>query len=401
MTILILENLPYTACPLKQVFSATTEELVVLASDHVKHTFDRKDYRYIEFFPNFISNDQVMLRAIELHQTYHFTSVIALQEYDLVRAAKLREYLGIQGQSVASVTEFRNKWIMKQKLRQNDIPVAEMTLAQTGLDIFRFADQYDYPIVVKPIDGLGSVFTYVLHHREELENFLAKEQFSEILVEKYIEGDYFHVDGWVEDGVIQLITVSKYYNAPLASSSMTYLGSTMLHPQNPLSQRLAAGTKKVLEILDTPANTTFHAEWFHTPDDRIIFGEIGSRTGGAKVSDAHKLAFDVSLFDIHAKISAGLPGPVLKGEMKMNPSHLAGWLLVNTKHGLLHVNSVLFPEWVKVAQITGEDGKSYDQAQLSVDSIAQFAFVGKNEEELSRRLDQLISIVDETFQWEN
>jgi hypothetical protein len=215
-----------------------------------------------------------MLRAVELHQIYHFTYVIALHEFDLIRAARLREYLHIEGQVVSSTLEFRNKWIMKQKLQKKGTSVAPMALIRTGLELDRFIQEQGYPIVVKPVDGAGSIQTYVLHNQEELEDYLAQTIPLQLLAEKYVTGGYFHVDGWVENGEVKLITASQYQNAPLASSQMTYFGSLMLHPQNPLAKRLTTGTKRVLEILETPKHTTFHAEWFHTPDDQLVFGEL-------------------------------------------------------------------------------------------------------------------------------
>jgi biotin carboxylase len=400
MSILVLNNLAYESCQIDQLYECS--QIVFLTSDHIASTFDSKQYLHFESFPNYVTNDQVMLRAVELHQIYHFTYVIALHEFDLIRAARLREYLHIEGQVVSSALEFRNKWIMKQKLQKNGISVAPMALVRTGLELVHFIQEQGYPVVVKPVDGAGSIQTYVLHNQEELEDYLAQKIPHQLLAEKYVTGDYFHVDGWVENGEVKLITASQYQAAPLVSSNMTNVISLMLHPQNPLAKRLTAGTKRVLEILETPKNTTFHAEWFQTPDDQLVFGEIASRTGGGKISEMHKIVYDISLFDVFAKIQGGLSIVFSPSQEQLEyPDRLAGLLIVNTQNGTLRTQPHSYPDWVRVSHITGKDGEQYQDAILSVDSIAQYAFEGENEIQLQQRLYELLELVQVAFRWEN
>ncbi len=85
-----------------------------------------KGYTKIESFPDFTTNPAIETRALELHKQYKFDAVISISEEDILRAARIRELLGVginsssngyhAQQSVASATRFRDKVIMKDTI---------------------------------------------------------------------------------------------------------------------------------------------------------------------------------------------------------------------------------------------------------------------------------------------
>jgi hypothetical protein len=82
------------------------------------------------------------------------------------------------------------------------------------------------------------------------------------------------------------------------------------------------------------------------------------------------------------------------------PNCLAGFLVVNIQNGTLRIQPQSYPDWVRVAHITGKDGEQYQDAVLSVDSIAQYALEGENEIQLKQRLYELLELVQVAFRWE-
>ena len=94
----------------------------------------------------------VEMKAIELHKMYGFSCVVYQAEQDVLRAAKIRQLLGLPGQSVENALRFRDKIIMKeillacQKVTDN---VLIPTFARvTGVkSILEFIAKHDYPVV--------------------------------------------------------------------------------------------------------------------------------------------------------------------------------------------------------------------------------------------------------------
>ncbi|MFH8716321.1 hypothetical protein ACH4GC_34220, partial [Streptomyces zaomyceticus] len=64
-------------------------------------------------------HDSVLVEreALRLHAEFGFDEIIALSEFDLLRAARLRDLLGLRGQNEESAIAFRDKLVMKDLLR--------------------------------------------------------------------------------------------------------------------------------------------------------------------------------------------------------------------------------------------------------------------------------------------
>ena len=104
-------------------------------------------YRKLEGFDNYEVNGNVERRALELHAELNFTHVVALCEEDLIRAARLRQALGIRfGQSVDSALRFRDKVLMKQVLQAKGIAVPTFAPVDCPLDVINFVKQRGLPV---------------------------------------------------------------------------------------------------------------------------------------------------------------------------------------------------------------------------------------------------------------
>jgi hypothetical protein len=71
---------------------------VLLTSRDVKSKLESMKHAYaaVEAFDNFDSSALVEWRAVQLHKQHNFTHVVALIEQELLRAARIRELLGIK-----------------------------------------------------------------------------------------------------------------------------------------------------------------------------------------------------------------------------------------------------------------------------------------------------------------
>ena len=81
---------------------------------------------------------------------------ISFLEQLQVPVAVARDELGISGMSGTVARNFRDKNQMKTVLRDAGLPVARQALVTSTDDARRFVSQINYPVVIKPIAGLGS-----------------------------------------------------------------------------------------------------------------------------------------------------------------------------------------------------------------------------------------------------
>ncbi|MCY7886617.1 ATP-grasp domain-containing protein [Bacillus spizizenii] len=361
-----------------------------------------KNYDQIESFDEYPVNGCIEIRALELHETYSFNTIIAMSEYDLLRAGKLRTHLGLKGQSYESALLFRDKVLMKQRLEEQGIPVPHYRKIESPVDLYLFVQQFGFPVVVKPIDGSGSVDTKVLKNEKDMMKYLSKGLDGNVEVETFVDGDMYHIDGLMIDGHITLNWPSRYINGCLAFQEEQFLASYQLGADNPLTSRLIGIVEKALKALPSPKTTTFHAEVFHTPDDKLVFCEIASRTGGGLIREAIQQGFGFDLNEVCVKKQCGLPYDIPDySQLKIGPKQLGGWILIPPKYGrLVKIPSIPFENWVTKQKVSAREGEVFQGASSSVDVVSSYLIKGNSEDVLINRIHQVASWCSENMIWE-
>ncbi|SFJ32946.1 ATP-grasp domain-containing protein [Thermoflavimicrobium dichotomicum] len=387
MKILILNNSPHENNPYEEWLSDISDELIILTSDQYEKDFDH--YLYKESFPHYETNSLVELRAIELYEKYQYEQVIALNEWDVLRAGQLRERLGLKGQRYESAVVFRNKEIMKKYARKSGVFIPKYKVINHAFDVLDFLDEAGYPIVVKPIAGAGSRNTVKIDNHDDLERFLNESLYFPLLAEEFIDGDMYHIDGLVLNGEIVFVWPSKYINGCLAYQDSKYLGSYLLDPDNPMTARLQEAVRELIRQFPTPEHTTFHAELFHTADDQLYFCEVASRTGGVKVNDSIQHAFGINISKIWARSLCGRL-PDLQDFRQLSKKRTSGFVLIPPKKGtLVQMNTSAPFDWVIKQEYHAQVGETFSGAKRSVDCVALFVVDGKSEHEVVQRINEV------------
>ncbi|MFB7544265.1 hypothetical protein ACFC0N_30740 [Streptomyces zaomyceticus] len=330
--------------------------------------------------------------ALRLHAEFGFDEIIALSEFDLLRAARLRDLLGLAGQSEESALAFRDKLVMKDLLREAGVPLAPYAPAPDVTSLIRFTQQHGFPIVVKPRRGGGSMGVEVLHDENELWNYatrtteLGTDDGAPLLVEAHVEHELFHIDGLVVDGHIQLIWPSTQGTTTcLGMLDGQMLHSTMLDADDPRLDDLRKLTTTTLETLPTPTTTIFHAEIFGTPHG-LVFNEIACRMAGGRIEEQIRLGFGVHLPELYIRALAGNTLP----EIPELPLRTGGLALFPPRPGLLRA----VPGECSIPGVTGlkvaaQAGTRLGTAHTSVENFASALVVGASRAEAVRTIEEL------------
>jgi hypothetical protein len=327
--------------------------------------------------------------ALDLAARLPFTAVLARMEGDLLRAARLRELLGVPGQDFAGALAFRDKVHMKTLVRRSGLEVPEFAAVRVAFDLFGFLREHGYPVVVKPAFGSGSTGTRVLRGPADLARLLAAGLPEHAQVERFVEGPMYVVDGLVVAGTPVAAFVSRYLNDCLSFHDGTYLGSAQLTRDHPLTGRLIGYAREVLAALPTPECTTFHLEVFHTPDDRLVLCEIGSRTGGALTAPAIRAATGFDLDREWFRSQVAPDGPAGTGVHAVAPGRSAGWVVFYPEHGTLAALPAGPPSFVVEERLRGTVGTAYRGGVKSGVYVAGYVLTGADDQEVERRAQDL------------
>jgi biotin carboxylase len=405
LSAVILHRGSLTINPYHEWLADYEGDLFLVASQEYLDDFGEKlpdpgdGYRHAEAFRGFDKPEPVNGFVSDLVRQHGASHIIACQELVLQRAAELRQTLGLPGQTPQSALAFRDKLLMKKHAVQGGVAVAQHHAAHNEEDVRAFADEHGFPIVLKPRDGAGSIDARVIRSKADLEAVLGSSDglhFPNMLVESYIPGHMYHVNGVVVDGRTVLSWPSRYFNVLAEFKTGVSRTDVTLEPADPLTARLVDFNERVLAALPGPAHFGFHTEIFHTPDDRLVLCEIASRTGGAAVKEIIRAAFDVDLTRVMVRAQLGLSLGGLLECPRPDPSMMAGQLLLMKRPGIVRSlpDGPHFP-WVHHYRMLVEPGQRLRASNASSDMLACMVIVGPDRATCEARLREARAYFDD------
>lgn len=148
--------------------------------------------------------------------------VTAATDKPLVMMARVAEKYGFPFYSIETAQWSTDKYQMKQRFLEGGVPCARGRLIAKVEE----ADDLYYPLIVKPRDNSGSRGVKLCRNKEELQEAMQEAlQYSHldtVLVEEYIEGQEYSIEGLHYDGKSEVIqftekTTTEFpYNVELA-----------------------------------------------------------------------------------------------------------------------------------------------------------------------------------------
>jgi hypothetical protein len=249
--------------------------------------------------PKLFDESSLIQTCLQWSKGRHIDRVEALWEPLTLPAAKLRQKMGIPGMSPDTVLGFRDKSIMKDRVKAAGLRVPYAHRCRTEAEINQAVEQIGYPVIIKPIDGAGSADTYRLDSPSQLPRVLALvKHIQEVSVEEFIDGREFTYDTVCVDGRPHYENVAEYLPRPLIARSNEWISPIIITVQNLAQPHIQKGIEMgrgVLKALNMGSGFT-HMEWYLTPKGEVVFGEIGCRPGGAHLVDQMNFTSDIDLF---------------------------------------------------------------------------------------------------------
>ncbi len=266
-----------------------------------------------------------LLGAVQeiIEQVGPVDQLIALSEFTLEIAARVRQSLSIPGHGPEQVAVYRDKARMKEVLQEHGLAVPPFARSTSLEQALHFADEVGYPVIVKPVDGAASIGVARANDAQALRALLSDVDLRRYEVEAFIQGQIYHIDGFTEaDGSVPFQVVSRYINSCLDFASAQPLGSVILQASE-LRTRIEAFSQSCLKALGL-TTSAFHLEIFVERDGSLVFLEVGARVGGSEVPHLINKVFGVNLYEHWLKRLAG--DTLVVPRTERDPS--GGWLVI-------------------------------------------------------------------------
>ncbi|MEM6860513.1 MAG: hypothetical protein AAF627_07145 [Myxococcota bacterium] len=255
--------------------------------------------------PRIMDEEDTMERVSRWLRGRAVDRVLANWEPLVILAAKMRERWGVPGMSVDAVLGFRDKELMKSRIRAAGLRVPRFRRVRTEGEVHDAAEEIGYPLVIKPISGAGSADTHKIPNAQTLAEVLPRlRHVQEASCEEYVTGEEFTYDTLCVDGRPVYENVAQYLPKPIEARSQEWISPVIITVRHLEQPRLQAGLalgRGVLKALGMGDGFT-HMEWFLTPKGEAVFGEIGCRPGGAHLVDQMNYTSDDDLFTEWARV---------------------------------------------------------------------------------------------------
>ena len=249
--------------------------------------------------------------------------IVALDDFDLEKAALLREHFRIPGLGETATRFFRDKLAMRLRAADNGIPVPEFTGTINYHDITHFVDTVPPPWVLKPRLMAGAIGIKKYYDREEVWQRIHSlgDQQSFFVLERFMPGDIFHVDSIWFGGKMVTAVASVYGTPPLEVTTGGGVFTTRLLPRSSEAEReLLQLNEKVLRTFEL-RNGASHTEFIRSRENgSFYFLETSARVGGANIADLIEAGTGVNMWaewatvEIAAATGQSYTPPQLRGE---------------------------------------------------------------------------------------
>ena len=251
-------------------------------------------------------NVQHMLLAVShLCRTTQVDRVVPMDDFDLEKAALLREHLRLPGMGETATRYFRDKLAMRKRAAESGIRVPEFTPVFNYEAITQFVDTVPPPWVLKPRLMAGAIGIKKFDERQDVWDGIHSlgDQQSFFVLERFLPGDIYHVDSIWHRGEMVYAISSAYGTPPLEITTSGGIFTTrILERGSETDQALRTVNEKVLRAFQLTDGVS-HTEFIRArEDDTFYFLETSARVGGAHISDLIEAATGINFWEEWAKI---------------------------------------------------------------------------------------------------
>lgn len=268
------------------------------------------EFFYLDTDENSPENFSNMAKGLAwLMRSKRIDRIVALDDFDVEKAAFLRETFRIPGMGQTTARYFRDKLAMRMKAAEAGIPVPPFSSLFHDEDINEYASRVPAPWVVKPRAEASATGIKKVHSAHELWEVVhgLGEKRHEYLVEQFKPGAVYHADAITVGGKSGFCRISKYLNTPfeVAHGGGIFRSATVpFGGEEDLS--LQALNEQVMSAFGMQFSAS-HTEYIKCNEDgKYYFLETSSRVGGAHLAEMVEASSGVNLWAEWARLETAM-----------------------------------------------------------------------------------------------
>jgi biotin carboxylase len=302
--------------------------------------------------------DDIIAEARRWHAVEHFDGVITFAEFAVTAVAAVAEALGLPGIDVQAAVQSRNKYLMRQAYQRGGAPIPSYRYVAELSDALAAAEEFGYPVILKPTLGAGSYYVFKVHDAQEMTERFGQAQEgiahlgdlladadgmdlgpNGLLVESFLNGKEYLIEGVAWDDEVYLgSVVDRITQEGDNFDDDVHHAPTTLGPEELAKVHRAVTIAAHAQGL---RRSIMHAEVrFHNGEPHLL--EIAARVGGGGLEDIAKLTADHDPIEVTVDIGLGRKPKVR--HFQPTGTHITAMCLISEAG---YVEEVIVPEEVR------------------------------------------------------
>lgn len=357
--------------------STCTDELLKLAN----HNYLVENYDDI---------DNIVNLAKKTYEEFPFRCAVSLNEFALVAEAYVNERLNLKGGNpVALVKLLRNKEIMRDFLNKRNISPVLYEVGSNLKDISNFIKKVNSSIIVKPLDGAGSLGIFKIldiKDAEEKFNKIKELKLNSFMMEEFLDGPEISVESFSFDGEHHVIAITDKF----IQENFVEIGHAVPSQISPLLKDEVI--KLVIEFLTAIGlkNGPSHTEIKLTSKGpRIV--ESHNRTGGDNITELVRISCGLDIITLTFQWACNLIKPIIK-PITFNKGAAVRFIIpvpgvVKEFNG---TEEVLASSYTEALHFNVSVGDRISPVRHSYDRAGYIIAYGQNTAEANKNCDELL-----------
>ena len=228
-------------------------------------------------------------------------------------AAYVAEKLGLPGNPYNAVKIMSEKHLFRKFLREHGLNAPKFGNFADANDAVRHADEFYFPVIVKPVDSSGSKGCTVVYNKDKLATAVAvaieKSRSKTFIVEEYIEpvGRQLHGDGFVENGEVVFLFLGDHHFDSRINNLVPY---STTYPTEHSAATVDACKAQIQVFMQKVGfkNGGFNVELrISQKDGKPYIIDIGARNGGNFTPRVIQYGSGFNFMDRAINVALGLP----------------------------------------------------------------------------------------------
>ena len=182
-------------------------------------------------------------------------------------------------------------------------------MAGQANEVFDFAQEAGFPLVVKPPAGAGGKSTWRIDNEHQLAELLQRhppQHGQPMLLEEFVRGTEYSFDSVMINGEMVWHSISHYLPSPLDVMENPWIQWIVMLPRDISSvayDPIRESAEQGLNALGLSTGLS-HMEWFRLADGRVVVSEVGARPPGAQITSLLSYAHDLDFYQAWPRLMA-------------------------------------------------------------------------------------------------